>query len=102
MLRTIPHQCGDAIAAVQSRAAQSCAEGEGTRVKVAIGVAMGAAFGQAGNNLDFGKELARALQERSERERILHYGAEHGMNSGVRNITGRGGREQASPVESTS
>ncbi len=71
----IPHQGADPIAALQAGLLQGLCQGSRPAIDVSVGVAMQRAIRQARQDLNFGKQLSRPLQEMRERERIVHHGA---------------------------
>src|SRR5260370_30083392 len=73
----VPHHGGDSVARVQSEFHQGCGETAGAVVEFAVAGANSGLVRLAGNDLDAGKELPRALQNGTERQRKGHHGAAH-------------------------
>src|SRR5262249_43722572 len=73
----IPHQRPHPIAALQSRARQRSRKRPCPRADIAVAGAMKRPVGAARDDLDAPEELAGALRDRGDRERVLHHAAEH-------------------------
>src|SRR5262249_29529912 len=73
----VPTECRDAVARLEAATLQGFSQRPCPAVEIAVGIAMNAAIGKTGNDLDFAIEPGNALQDGMQRERIIHHGAFH-------------------------
>ena len=73
VLGLVPHQGGDPVTLSESGLLQTCCQSAGPAVQVAVGRTTNGVVWQAGNHFNPREKFARPLQERRERQTVLHH-----------------------------